>query len=676
MAIRNFSVGPMKGLRNASYEGLPNLAVIAGPNGVGKSTLLHQLWQRGSEFAEPGTRVSYTGPHRSWRKSTLPAAAMFLGPRSYRQSLELQQVPNFDLFVPPGLQFAQGQLRLPDSTDEAQSFVKFAIGKMEYRRLNVLQEIYEREGQSIPPGALPDTFAPLRLLTRFLLPHLEFARVDISNDRDVRCLFRRVDGDAIDLVEIDELSSGEKAVIALFLPFLESQIGRLLGDVDAEGEPLATTLIDEPELHLHPVLQISLVEYIRTLTDGGEAQFIVATHSPTILDALKEDELFLLAPLTIVGDGNQFVKVSESEERLEAIRDLTGSTHLVTRCRPVVYVEGDRPDKTKQVADQRLAELLIPEAASWVMVPASGRREAITSAHRLREAAQEGLPGIPVFALVDQDQGLETDPDFAITWPVAMVENLLLDPEGIWDLLVPHRERVPFSAAADVDAELRRIAQDLRADEIRLRAGGGLGPVCVRVDIQDSATVTEALGEAKVEFERRLGALGTEEELTQRVRRATEAVDVILNEGRELEAFRGKEILKRFHDLHNINRLFPYQAFVYEIANRLKGTARLQQLTDRAALRIRRYVPPTLVPALEAAAERLAEIDAGTAAVADEALSNARLARAAWEAAEEDDVDRGHLREELVQVARTLRAGGVTDVHDALLKSAVQVGLG
>jgi hypothetical protein len=55
MAIRNFDLQPEKGLRHATWEGLPNLVVIAGPNGVGKSTFLHQLYRRKGEWSTPVT---------------------------------------------------------------------------------------------------------------------------------------------------------------------------------------------------------------------------------------------------------------------------------------------------------------------------------------------------------------------------------------------------------------------------------------------------------------------------------------------------------------------------------------------------------------------------------------------------------------------------------------------
>jgi hypothetical protein len=133
-----------------------------------------------------------------------------------------------------------------------------------------------------------------------------------------------------------------------------------------------------------------------------------------------------------VVDGNQFLRVTASQERLEAMRELTGSTHLVTRLRPIVFIEGTRP-APKGTSDQRIVELLMPEAASWVLVPTGSRTEAVKSAKGLRDVAPDSLPGIPVFCLVDADQTTADDPDYAVSWPVAMIENLLLDPEAIWE---------------------------------------------------------------------------------------------------------------------------------------------------------------------------------------------------------------------------------------------------
>ncbi len=143
MAIRSFAIGPSRGLVRAAASELPDLAVVAGPNGVGKSTLLHELWTRRTEFAEPGTEVTYVGPHRPWRKSTLSAAALFQFPYTFRELLGMPQMPGWEMFAPPGLQYIGGMARDPYSADEAQSLIKFSLAKIEMRRLRLLQSKFE-----------------------------------------------------------------------------------------------------------------------------------------------------------------------------------------------------------------------------------------------------------------------------------------------------------------------------------------------------------------------------------------------------------------------------------------------------------------------------------------------------------------------------------------------------
>lgn len=242
-------------------------------------------------------------------------AHLYQMPYSYHSYLAMGTIPGFPQIVPPGLQNVAGQPRLPDSVDEAFSMVKYSIAQIEQKHLALLQRIYKDHGGQIPIGAMPDIYEPLRTLTTYLLPHLQFHSVEIGDPNNVRVLFTRTDGDYEDLIDIDELSSGEKAIVGLFLPFLEPQIEALMGATDAEDLPLPTALIDEPDIHLHPTLQVSLIDYLRDLANTGKGQFIITTHSPTILDSLREDELFLLAPVASVAAENQFVRIASSEEQ-------------------------------------------------------------------------------------------------------------------------------------------------------------------------------------------------------------------------------------------------------------------------------------------------------------------------------------------------------------------------
>jgi hypothetical protein len=597
-------------------------------------------------------------------------------PFSYRQIWEMNSNPRFQNAVPQGLevfQYIRGA-RAPDTSDETYSFVKHSIAKLGFYRQERVERVFDEHGGMIPTGVIPDIFEPLRELTRYLLPHLQFERVDFGDEHNIKVLFRRVDGDGHDFIDIDDLSSGEKAIVSLLLPFVEMRINALLGREEANmGPALPTAMIDEPDLHLHPTLQVSLVEYMRGMADNGEAQFIITTHSPTILDALRDDELFLVAPVASVGDGNQFLRVTASQERLETIRQLTGSTHSVTRGRPIVFIEGIPP--SKGLSDQRIVESLIPEAASWVLVPAGGRTEAIRSATRLREVASDNLPGISVFCMLDADQATADDPDYAVSWPVAMIENLLLDPAALWKLLFPHRDRHSLRSEGEIESELRDIAQALRDDEIRLRVRSSVKPLRISIEPIDTGEVEGALSAAREKVEERLSSMGGEVGVTAVVREAREAVDRILAEDRELEAFRGKTILKTFYDRHGQRAGFSYPNFVYALAEKVRDEERLNQLVAVPVRRIQRYVPPDLVPILEGAC---AAIPVGTVEhdAASAALDNARAARTAWVEGNGDGIDRSELRAALVGTARVLRDCGVADLHEALLSATVEVGLG
>lgn len=78
------------------------------------------------------------------------------------------------------------------------------------------------------------------------------------------------------VIPLDRLSSGQRAVLAIAYPFL-------FGD---RGLDLA--LIDEPEQHLQPSWQRAFLGALRRLSP--QTQFIVATHSPQVLDSVARYE--------------------------------------------------------------------------------------------------------------------------------------------------------------------------------------------------------------------------------------------------------------------------------------------------------------------------------------------------------------------------------------------------
>jgi hypothetical protein len=321
-----------------------------------------------------------------------------------------------------------------------------------------------------------------------------------------------------------------------------------------------------------------LIEHLSERASSGSLQSIIATQSPTIIDALDDESLFLLAPTAAVPDGNQLISVGRVQQKLEAMRALTGSTHLLTRCRPIIFIEGQRPP-TRPVSDQRLIEIIVPEAKGWVLVASGGRGSAVQAATDLRAAATDALPGVPVFALIDADQMAVASDDYVVEWPVAMIENLLLDPAAIWAVLEPLREGIDVGEG-NVEPRLREIAREVRDDEVRLRVPALQRPVSARIQAASADDIPRAVEAARTELNDALDSHSAEQ-LRRQFEAAQEEVETILRERRELEAFRGKRILSTFYDRH-VKSAFPgYRAFVYAVARQAQQRGRTERLVPR-----------------------------------------------------------------------------------------------
>jgi predicted ATP-binding protein involved in virulence len=103
----------------------------------------------------------------------------------------------------------------------------------------------------------------------------------------LRMEVRKVD----EVLRVDQLSHGEKCVLALF-----ADLARRLAIANPTlHDPLTgqgIVLIDEVELHLHPGWQRRIIGALtRTFPN---CQFVMSTHSPQVLSEVPNDQVFLL----------------------------------------------------------------------------------------------------------------------------------------------------------------------------------------------------------------------------------------------------------------------------------------------------------------------------------------------------------------------------------------------
>jgi putative ATP-dependent endonuclease of the OLD family len=136
-------------------------------------------------------------------------------------------------------------------------------------------------------------------------------------------------------------------------------VATILGELTFSGEDyLRVLLIEEPEAHLHPQLQIRLLKYLEVQARKAGMQVIVTTHSPVLASAATLDTIIHLSsnrsgktsavPLRLCG-----LSADDSKPFVSRWLDITKSTLLFAK--GVILVEG-------------IAEaLLVPELAKIVL---------------------------------------------------------------------------------------------------------------------------------------------------------------------------------------------------------------------------------------------------------------------------------------------------------------------
>ncbi|MCL6528255.1 MAG: ATP-binding protein [Thermaceae bacterium] len=457
--------------------------------------------------------------------------------------------------------------RDPWGYDESANFLKHTLCQIEVDRLQAIGNRVDREGE-IQKGSLVDPWKPLRELISNLLPHMTFERIDGTNRDQVRVLFRvhRLDT----LVDLDELSSGEKSIIQMFYPLVERDIKSLVGEIDtgprAVDRPELCVLIDEPELHLHPNLQLKVLDYLRVLTSHQRTQVIVATHSPTIVEGATYDELFLLRPLELVQpEENQLVRVAQDEERLAALRTLFGSTHNLTSLQPVIVVEGSSDERSGHtISDRRLYRALHAGFDRATVVSGGGKRECVNLARALQKSLVEFSSQLKVVALLDKDTDACSE-GLVKLLPVSMIENFLVDPDVIFEAIESVRERTSFRTVDDIADALDRLLTTLETHELGRRTAAALGSMHFYPPNDPSTLRNKALKFID-DFEKQYSEASIESARLS----ATQEIEKIRASKRRREEFDGKKILAEFFRHHLHSSTLSRQVFAFYAARRAR----------------------------------------------------------------------------------------------------------
>jgi hypothetical protein len=223
------------------------------------------------------------------------------------------------------------------------------------------------------------------------------------------------------------------------------------------ARPGAILLLDEPDAHLHVILQKEVYDLLRGVASQRGSQLVIATHSEVLLDASSPEQVisFAKSPPARVSARVERDRLREAMKRLT-----TTDLLLASQTGAVLYVE----DQSDERILSRWANTLAHPAASVLARPYVHwlRGNSLREAREHFFAFQHVVEPVKGLVLLDGDtaegEDGEASPGLSVLrWRRYEIENYLLIPQAI--------ARVAADGADDsleFAAALERVAKVFR----------------------------------------------------------------------------------------------------------------------------------------------------------------------------------------------------------------------
>lgn len=279
-------------LHGFQLTNLARINLILGKNGCGKSTVLRQVETPGDFIPNRGN-VTYLTPERG-------------GVLIYEPHIEQQIFTN------------ASSLRMQRNANQFGQFKQQTV--TQYRKLlGLVSKVMEDHIEEDRPGK-PRTFSFYLSRLNSLLDEIVVTRS--SNGTD----FSIVKKGTLDHVPPQNISSGEAELIAI-------GIEALLFEREAVVGKNNFLILDEPDVHLHPDLQVRLMHFIAAQVKDDTFSVILATHSTPILGALASHEGVHIA----------FMRSGDHELVFEPINDIYRTILPMFGAHPLSNVFNEAP---------------------------------------------------------------------------------------------------------------------------------------------------------------------------------------------------------------------------------------------------------------------------------------------------------------------------------------------
>ncbi len=247
-----------------------------------------------------------------------------------------------------------------------------------------------------------------------------------SNGAHIVAEYKAADTDAS--LDIASAGSGFQQVLML-LAFLHTR-------------PTSVLLLDEPDAHLHVILQDAIYHELRTVAARQHSQLIVATHSEVVINSVEPSELYVM-----LNEGPRRIEdTAERNQLVSALRVLTNTDIMkALDVRGVLYVEGHTDIDILRAWAARLGHRavdLLTTGILWKPTVFRTRWEEFDApgirSHEHFEALQIVCKGLPGLELIDGDahQGTQSTEITGaglqrLRWRRYEIESYLLHPDAL-----------------------------------------------------------------------------------------------------------------------------------------------------------------------------------------------------------------------------------------------------